>query len=151
MTFFERSVRVPMVMAGLGIVPGEIANACSVVDLLPTFLDIAGQSDMKLAQSVDGRSLLPSAQGNQEDTCEAIAEYLAEMAADPVFMIRRGDMKYIHCDLDPPQLYDVVNDPEELTNPVTDPAYATVAKSFTEEVNLRRDLSMLRGKIHTFQ
>jgi choline-sulfatase len=151
MTFFERSVRVPMVMAGPGIVPGEIANACSVVDLLPTFLDIAGQSDMTLAQAVDGRSLLPLAQGNQEDTSEAIAEYLAEMAADPVFMIRRGDMKYIHCDLDPPQLYDVISDPEERRNLADDPAYAEVAKSFADEVQSRWNINELRDKIHASQ
>ena len=41
MTFFEHSARVPLIMAGPGVVPGQAANPCSLVDILPTMLDIA--------------------------------------------------------------------------------------------------------------
>ena len=41
MNFFEHSARVPLIMVGPGIVQGTVANACSLVDLLPTLLDIA--------------------------------------------------------------------------------------------------------------
>ena len=42
MIFFQYSARVPLVIAGPGIVIGEAENACSLVDLLPSFLNIAG-------------------------------------------------------------------------------------------------------------
>jgi len=42
MNFFEHSARIPLVMAGPGIKTGSVNNACSLVDMLPTIIDIAG-------------------------------------------------------------------------------------------------------------
>jgi len=42
MNFFEHSARIPLVMAGPGINTGVVDNACSLVDMLPTMIDIAG-------------------------------------------------------------------------------------------------------------
>ena len=45
MVAFEASSRVPLVIAGPGIAKGiEILSLHSLVDLLPTFLDLAGAS-----------------------------------------------------------------------------------------------------------
>ena len=54
-------------------------------------------------------------------------------------MIRRGDMKYIHCDSDLAQLYDLANDPWELENLADHPAYAVIADGFAQEVAQRWD------------
>ena len=54
---------------------------------------------------------MPLAWGEDESVSEAIGEYFAEMIGHPVFMIRGGDMKYIHCDDDLAKLYDLANDP----------------------------------------
>ena len=62
-------------------------------------------------------------------------------------MIRRGDLKYIHCDSDPVQLYDVVNDPWERENLVENPAYKLLAKSLAKEVAERWDSVALRQKV----
>ena len=113
MNFFEHSARVPMVMAGPGVVQGSNTQACSLIDLLPTFVDIGGGSKDMLGEPIDGRSLMPLAGGAEDPVDEAIGEYCAEMAGHPVLMIRRGPLKYIHCDPDPAQLYDVVADPLE--------------------------------------
>ena len=40
-TFYEPSVRVPLVIRAPGIAPGRCGSVCSLVDLLPTFLDVA--------------------------------------------------------------------------------------------------------------
>ena len=40
MNFFEHSARVPLVMAGPGVKQGVAKNACSLIDLLPTFIEI---------------------------------------------------------------------------------------------------------------
>ncbi|MEM8979738.1 MAG: choline-sulfatase [Pseudomonadota bacterium] len=151
MSFFENSVRVPLIMAGPDVAVGSSPNACSLVDLLPTFLEICGGSEEMLAEPIDGRSLMPLARGEDDQTDEAIAEYCAEMTPYPVFMIRRGPLKYIHCDPDPPQLYDLSKDPTELENLASDPAYAQVAADFAKEVKDRWDSEALRAQIMTSQ
>jgi choline-sulfatase len=147
MNFFELSARVPLVMAGPGVARGAAANACSLVDLMPTFLDIAGASMDVLGEPIDGRSLMPLARGEADPVDEAIGEYCAEMTPAPVVMIRRGPLKYIHCDLDPPLMFDVKADPLETTNLVDDPAHAAQAAAFAQEVAARWDGEALRRRV----
>jgi len=147
MNFFEHSARVPLIMAGPGIVQGAVGNACSLVDLLPTLLDAAGGDDSLLGEPVDGRSLMPLARGDDDPVDEAIGEYCAEMTPWPVFMIRRGSLKYIHCDPDPAQLYDLSSDPLEKVNLAGDPAYAEAASAFASEVAERWDSEKLRADV----
>jgi len=151
MNFFEHSARVPLVMAGPGIATGSAPNACSLIDLLPTFIEIAGGNENTLGEPIDGRSLMPLARGEADETDEAIGEYCAEMTPWPVFMIRRGFLKYIHCDPDPPQLYDLSRDPNEKTNLASDPAYQDQALRFAKEVETRWDSEKLRDNIITTQ
>jgi len=108
MNFFEHSARIPLIMAGPGVRQQSIASPCSLVDILPTFIDIATEADAdaaapELGMPIDGQSLWPVARGGDATQNEAIGEYCAEGASHPVFMIRRGQFKYIHCDVDPPQ------------------------------------------------
>lgn len=147
MNFFEHSARVPLVMAGPGVTRGSAPNACSLVDILPTLVDIGGGDETNYAEPVDGRSLMPLARGEMDAFDEAIGEYCAEMTPWPLFMIRRGSLKYIHCEPDPPQLYDIASDPLEKVNLVDDPAYADQAKTFGEEVAARWDSEKLRNDV----
>ena len=147
MNFFEHSARVPLIMAGPGVRQGHAANACSLVDLLPTFIEVAGGSTDMLGEPVDGRSLMPLARGENDPVDEAIGEYCAEMTPYPVFMIRRGHLKYIHCDPDPPQLYDLENDPLEKRNVVKDPSYTSAAAAFAAEVSGRWNSEQLRSNV----
>ncbi len=147
MNFFENSARVPLVMAGPGIAQGTARNACSLVDMLPTLIEIAGGDESILGEPVDGRSLMPLARGEADPMDEAIGEYCAEMTPSPVFMIRRGRYKYIHCDPDPPQLYDLADDPRETKNLATDAALHEVAAAFAAEVAARWDSEALRRQV----
>ncbi|MEL6617875.1 MAG: choline-sulfatase [Pseudomonadota bacterium] len=144
MTFFEHSARVPLIMAGPGVARGTAPNACSLVDILPTLLDAAGATT---SVDIDGRSLMPLARGEHDPTDEACAEYCAEMTPWPAFMIRRGHLKYIHCEVDPPQLFDLSQDPAELTNLAGHPDYADAASAFANEVARRWDSAALRDRI----
>jgi len=147
MNFFEHSARVPLVMAGPGVTHGIAKNACSLVDLLPTFLEIGGGGPDMLGVPVDGRSLMPLARGEHDPVDEAIGEYCAEMTPYPVVMIRRGPLKYIHCDADPPQLYDLGKDPHETVNRATDPDYADAAAEFAAEIDARWNGEDLRMRV----
>ena len=147
MNFFEHSARVPLILAGPGVACGSAPNACSLIDLLPSFLEIAGGAPEMLAEPVDGRSLMPLARGEPNPADEAIGEYCAEMTPWPVFMIRRGPLKYIHCEADPPQLYDLSRDPQERTNRAADPDYAGAARDFAAEAARRWDGEALRADV----
>lgn len=149
MSFFEHSARVPLIVAGPGVVNRTVSEPCSLVDLLPTFLDIAGGEWPDLGMPLDGRSLWLLARGAvQEGEGEAICEYCAECApANPLFMIRRGRFKYIHCDVDPPQLYDLKADPMERTNLADDPVLAERAAAFAAEVKERWDSAAIRENV----
>ncbi len=147
MNFFEHSARVPLIMAGPGVAQGTALNACSLLDLLPTFFEIAGGQEEMFGEPVDGRSLMPLARGEADIVDEAIGEYCAEMTPYPVFMIRRGPLKYIHCDPDPPQLYDLSVDPLETVNVADDPAYAAHSAAFAAETDQRWDSEKLRADI----
>ena len=147
MSFFERSARVPMILAGPGVAQGIAGNACSLIDLFPTFLDIAGGETTRVGAPLDGRSLMSLARGEDDPADIAIGEYCAEMTPWPVFMIRRGALKYIHCDVDPPQLFDLKLDPEERVNRAQDPDYAQEAQAFAQEVAERWDSAKLRQDV----
>ena len=150
MNFFEHSARVPLIMAGPGIVHRAAPNACSLVDILPTMLDVAamqGADKPVLGQPIDGRSLLPLASGGADELDEAIGEYCAEMTTHPVFMIRRGRYKYIHCDIDPPMMFDLETDPHERVNIADDPSHAEAACQFAAEVRERWDSEKIRTDV----
>ncbi|MEL6690396.1 MAG: sulfatase/phosphatase domain-containing protein, partial [Pseudomonadota bacterium] len=145
MSFLEHSARIPLVIAGPGVAQGADDTLCSLIDLLPTLTDIGGGVD-RYAQPIGGRSIWPACQGNSFEG-EVIGEYCAECAGAPVFMIRRGDLKYIHCDLDPPQLFDLAADPQEVRNVAADPAYAEAAAAFAAEVLERWDPAAIKAEV----
>lgn len=148
MSFFEWSTRVPLVIR----IPGEpgdrrVHTPVSLLDALPTLVDIAtdGAGRGTLAGPVDGQSLLPLLSREAERT--VYGEYMGEGTVAPLIMIRRGQFKYVHCEADPPQLFDLSADPNERYNLAADPAGAALASRFGEEVAARWDLAALRREV----
>jgi choline-sulfatase len=120
MTFFEDSARVPLVFHGpKRFMPRRVAENVSLVDLLPTLVELADGS-FEPVDPLDGASLLPVLHGRTQPSDAVAAEYLAEGTHAPCVMLRRGPFKYINCPGDPDQLYDLSRDPLELDNLAAD-------------------------------
>ena len=110
MAFFEPSVQVPLIVWAPGrFAPRRVAEPVSQLDVAPTLLDLCGLE-------LDGRSLAPALGGAPLGPADVVAEYLAEGVRSPALMLRRGRHKYVWCEDDPEQLYDVEADPHELVN-----------------------------------
>ncbi len=123
MNFFEASARIPMVLwAPDRFQAGDVPTVTSLLDVVPTLLDLAG---IPIPEELDGASLLPVAAGAESDRT-VLGEYLGEGAVAPIFMIRRGDIKYVWSEPDPPQLFNLADDPHELTNLAPTSAEAAV-------------------------
>jgi len=66
-------------------------------------------------------------------------------------MIRQGAYKYIHSESDPPLLYDLSTDPDELQNLAKDPEQEVRCRDFAREVAARWDLAALDSAIRLSQ
>ncbi|WDZ77503.1 choline-sulfatase [Ensifer adhaerens] len=120
MNFFEGSARVPLMVAGPGVAPGLHLAPTSNLDVTPTLTDLAGISMDEVKCWTDGISLVPMING-EERSEPVLMEYAAEASYAPLVAIREGKWKYIHCALDPDQLYDLEADPLELNNLAANP------------------------------
>ncbi len=126
MCFFEAASRVPLIVhAPHRFRPGRVGCNVSLVDMLPTLLDLAGVDRAMLPVPLDGESLQPlltDSAGSGRDT--VLCEYLAEGTDRPLFMVRKGRYKYTTGPGDPPQLFDVAADPGEVDNLADDARHA---------------------------
>jgi choline-sulfatase len=104
----------------------------SLVDLLPTLLDYAGDgAPPELAAAVDGRSVVPLLGGEGDDGANTVvAEYLAEGTAAPMLMLKKTDHKYTCCPGDGAQLFDLTADPHECKNLAGNAEYADLEAEF---------------------
>ncbi len=144
MAFFEGACRVPLIVAGPGLAAAEVTDHVSLLDVAPTLLDLAG---VERPETFDGSSLVPLLGGEPDADRTVVGEYLAEGAVAPIMMLRHQQYKYVWCAADPPQLYDLAADADELVNLAGNPAYADVAAGFEKEVLARWDPVALRAAV----
>jgi choline-sulfatase len=137
MSLFEGSARVPLLIhAPKRFTSKRVDTPVSLVDLLPTLLDVSHDPHLKeTAAPMDGESLLPLLEhGDGDKSRTVISEFLGEGAIAPCFMVRRDGYKYIYSQPDPPQLFDLGSDPEELANLAGNPDYAHIEKELHQAV-----------------
>ncbi|GAA4330319.1 choline-sulfatase [Pigmentiphaga soli] len=118
-TLFEGAVRIPLIAAAPGQRPFRVATPVSLLDLLPTFIDLGGAAGRGLrpVSETEGRSLAPCLAGGPAPAPRPVfAEMTADGAVRPCLMVRKGPWKYIHCESDPPQLFQLERDPVEVEN-----------------------------------
>jgi choline-sulfatase len=147
---YEGSTRVPMVVAGPSVKRGHVERkGVSLVDLLPTLLDLATDGKPPaLVDPIAGRTLAAMLTGDGSGRADDVMiEYTGEGVYAPALMLRQDGMKYVHCRTDPPMLFDLNKDPLELKNVADDPAYAKVGERLKGEIDRRWNYSALERDI----
>ena len=97
---------------------------------------------------MDGHSLVPYLHG-YEGSDTVYGEYAGEGTISPVMMIRRGPWKFTTCAVDPPQLFNLKDDPKELRNLTTsaDSAVQVIFQALVKEAEERWDLKAIHKQV----
>lgn len=151
LNFFEWAMRVPFIIhAPSRFEPRRVKENVSLVDLLPTLLDIATDgAPVPLASPVEGVSLVAAASGEaSKDDRPIYAELTAEACIAPCVMVKQGDYKYVYCRADPTLLFDLANDPAEQNNLADDPNHQERVKSFQKLVDAKWNLDELEKNVN---
>jgi choline-sulfatase len=135
--FYEPSTCVPMIFrCPERFKPGRVSELTSLVDLLPTFMDLA--TDGKAPGPVspmDGNSLTGLLAGGHADwDNRVISEYTGEGVNAPCRMVRRDNFKYIYTHGHPPLMYDLDADPLEVNNIAGTPDVADTEAKLAVEI-----------------
>ena len=160
MSPYEESSRVPLIIHGPeDLVPaGRYANPVSLLDLMPTLLELGGADGAASAAAEataparQGLSLLESARRERSGTTgpadrDVIIEYLAEGTLRPQLTLVRGRHKFVVCPGDPDQLFDLDTDPHELRSIAADPDQAELVADLRAAVGAQYDLDALEEKV----
>lgn len=150
MCFFEGSSRVPLMISGPDIAAGRVETAVSNLDVTPTLADLAGISLDAVSPWTDGESLLPVIAGETRSSA-VLMEYAAEGSYAPLVAIRDGQYKFVHCELDPPLLFDLEADPAETTNLATQTSHSDVVAAFMKRVRDRWDMGVFDASVRESQ
>lgn len=118
-SFFEWSVRVPLMISyPRDFEPGRSAAHVSLVDLLPTFMDVALTGrQFNPVDPINGQSLLPLLTRAEDGKDRVVvSEYSSEGVCAASHMVRNGPWKYIYTYGLQPMLFNLEEDPDELRN-----------------------------------
>lgn len=151
MSWFEGSARVPLIVSAPQLYrPHRVEASVSLVDILPTLVDMADPGAASALTGIDGTSLLPHCleQGGHD---QVFGEYLAEGAVAPLLMIRRGRFKFVHSPADPDQLYDLEADPAELRNLAAEGTHVETVAAFRKEISTRWNIEAIDAEVRVSQ
>lgn len=148
---FDPAVRVPLVVfnpykAGLP----RVSAPVSLVDLLPTFVDLATGSTESIVTPHEGTSLLPLLECDDPGRT-VMAEHIDGGTKGPRVMLREGSLKIVVSDVYPTQLYDLASDPGELRNLAEDQKYTAERNRLEARVAGIWDLFKLRDAVMASQ
>ena len=152
-TFYEESVRVPMVLSWPGALPQGIRcdRVVSHVDLNATVLDAVGAPALPRSRGRSFLGLLREPGAVPWDDA-AYSEYCTDSTSEAMVgglraplpdagakgwrhrMVRRGNWKLIYYHGMEPQLFNLEEDPGEMRDLAADPGYRAVRRDLTSEV-----------------
>ena len=127
-TMYEASAHVPLIIRGPDVQRGGVVDTpVSLVDLYPTFMDMARiryadyAGNAAYPDTLDGESLLPQLTASTPRKRDwAMCEYHGDRCATGTFMLRRGDWKYVEHVGFESELFNLKDDPDETTDLIHD-------------------------------
>ena len=128
---YEWSARIPLFIDIPGVEPRQIDTPVSLLDVPVTLIDIAGLTPIA---PLEGRSLLPAIHGEELEVIPVISEYHGEGIMRPSFMVRLGDWKYHYYHGFNPQLFNLVEDPNEWDNRAGDPKVQEIETTLNQVI-----------------
>ena len=142
---YEESIRVPMIVAGPDIECRIDSNLVLNVDLAPTILELA---QVEIPKNMHGKSLVPLLKAEKVDWRQSFL-YEAptpSLGSRPLLALRTHRYKFVQTyDVDEPQrvvfeeLYDLEQDPKEMSNVVSESSYAGIAQQLRSELRVKRN------------
>lgn len=134
MSLFERSSRVPLIIAGPGIKAAgkSSASLAELVDIYPTLADLAGLS---APDYLEGKSLKPVLNDPQATVKSAAFTQVRRGEFDG-YAVRTVRFRYVTWEQGRrgEQLFDLQADPREAKNLAQDPAYATTVADLKQRI-----------------
>ena len=145
---YEESAAVPLIVSQ----PGQRAAECATpVSLLDLSVTIPAHFGVDFPNHGPGRSLLDIANEPEEPDRVVFSEYHAVGAVTGAFMLRKGRWKLIHYVGFEPELFDLLDDPEELCNRADDPACRGVLTDLQKELYAICDPETVDAMAHADQ
>lgn len=151
-TFYEQASRINLIVSmperlrrGTMATPGSVCHdPVSIVDIMPTLLDLAGiETDLPM----DGRSLRPQLMGESDPARHVFCEHHVEGVTACCFMVRRGAFKLNLTMGGEAQLFDLRADPGEWRNLAGDPAHAAIEAELRALIAARFDREAIERAI----
>jgi uncharacterized sulfatase len=135
-TLFERSARAPLIMSGPGVMARNRSTSRVVefLDIYPTLADLARLSP---PAGLQGRSLTPLLKDPRAEWRHAALTQVRRGPANATFMgysVRTEQWRYTEWDEGKRgiELYDEVDDPDELRNLAADPKHSKTGAEMRE-------------------
>ncbi|MEM9479925.1 MAG: sulfatase [Verrucomicrobiota bacterium] len=124
-TLWEESTRVPLIITGPDIEPGDCTEAVSLLDIYPTLVQLSG---LPQNPKLEGLSLVPQLRSPEKARSRPAltSSYFGNHS------LRTKNWRYIRYADGAEELYDHREDPHELTNLAKDPAHKSVKKRLSK-------------------
>jgi arylsulfatase A-like enzyme len=127
-TLWEESTRVPLLIAGPGIAPGEpCREPASLLDIYPTLVELC---DLPDNPHLEGLSLTPQL----DDPAAARDQPAITSAYYGNHAIRTRNWRYIRYEDGAEELYDHRSDPDEFHNLANDPAHEAIIEQLSRSL-----------------
>ena len=130
---YEESVGIPILLSAPEKVTGSVVKTpVSLIDVFPTILDSFNIDD---SGDTPGQSLFKVANEKDNDQRLVLSEYHGAGSISGVFMIRDGIYKYIYYVDYEPELYNLEEDPEEITNLANKTEYQNILGYYRDQLD----------------
>ncbi|MEM7538307.1 MAG: sulfatase-like hydrolase/transferase [Chloroflexota bacterium] len=150
MSMYEDSVGIPFIMSGEGIPSGVVIDTpISLVDSYPTIVASVGETLNRHDQQLPGDSLFDIIQQPHVD--RVVFSEIHDGLSNGFYMIRMGDWKYVYYIGHPPQLFNMVDDPRELSDLGQDPDHAHICQLCESELRNIIDPEAANAQAHADQ